>query len=195
MSLPVLQKTIPRGLSAIVTLLVLMAFLIPTPLPKPLCPDASAGPAACEPRLPLDISWSETDGDPSPGGTALTLVVSARTDLPSVRVELLLPDNASLLTEARPFNGKLGRGEEVRLMLNVSSRGAATLQARVTAVTPGGLVFQRGATLELDADGRPAPRPGPGRLLRAPDGGRTLREYPAALQHVQPGGAEGGARP
>lgn len=206
MSLSVLPKTIGRRRLTIIALLGLMALLFPAPHPGPPCPAVSEGPEAgvpvaariptlCEPLLPLDISWIEVDDDPSLAGAALALVVSARTDLPAVRLEVLLPDNASLLSGPRRFDGKLGRGEEARLMLRVSSRGAASLQARVTAVTPAGLVFQRGAALDLGADGITAVRPEPGRLLHSPDGGRSLREFPAAAQPVQPGGVSGEARP
>lgn len=206
MILAVLAQSFLSHRPAVITLLALVALLVPAILPGPPCPDVAAvlqtgaptaahASAECEPRLPLDITWTATDGDPGVPGATLTLVVVARTDLPSVRLELLLPDNASLLSGQHDFQGKLGRGEEARLPLTVSSRGAATLQARVTAVTPWGLVFRRGATLDLGADGKPASRPDPGRLLRAPDGGRSLREFPAAPQQLQPGRVTGEARP
>jgi len=205
MNSAVLPQNLRSRRPAIITMLVLMAFLVPAQFHGPVCPDACAdpetgspsavrAPAVCEPRLPLDIIWIVTTDDPSIPGAALTLVVSAKTDLPSVRLELLLPENASLLSGPRDFQGKLGRGEEARIPLRVSSRGAARLQARVTAVTPRGLAFQRGATLDLDADGKPASSTEPGRLLRTADG-RSLREFRAAPPLVRPGRGAGEAGP
>ncbi len=116
----------------------------------------------------------------------LTLVLTARTDLPAVRLDLLLPENASLLSGPGTFQGALVQGQEASLTLCVSTRGAAKLQARVTAVTPRGLVFRRGATLDLGEDGRWLPRCDPGRLLSSPDGARQVREFPAGGQEVAP---------
>lgn len=143
---------------------------------------AASGSGGCEPRLPLDLTWTAADSDPVLPGTVLTLMMTARTDLLSVRLELLLPENVSLLSGPGDFQGKLGRGEERRLGLRISRNGAAKLQARVTAVTPGGLVFQRGVSLELAADNGSPARRDAGRLVCAPDGGRQVREFPAEAE-------------
>jgi hypothetical protein len=186
MSLAVFPKCHRSRLAVVLTLLVLPVVLCLTLLLRTAGPAAVAGASRCEPGLPLDVAWHATDGDPALSGTALTLVLTARTDLPAVRLELLLPENASLLSGPGAFQGALGRGEETRLTLRVSSRGAAKLQARVTAVTHEGLVFRRGASLDLGEDGRPAPRRDPGRLLSSPDGGRQVREFPATGQEAAP---------
>lgn len=188
MSLAVLPQFFRSRLRVFLALLVLPAVLGLTLFLRPPVPAAAGvnGVTDCEPRLPLDIAWHPAAADPSLPGTSLTLVLSARTDLPSVRVELLLPENVSLLSGPGIHEGTLGRGEESRLTLRVSSRGAATLQVRVTAMTPEGLVFRRGARFDLGADGRPAEGPDPGRLLSSPDGGRRVREFLTAGQEVAP---------
>jgi hypothetical protein len=188
MSLAVFPKFHRSRLTVFLALLVLPVGLALTLFPGPMVP-AAAGvnrAAACEPRLPLDIAWHPAAADPSLPGTSLTLVLSARTDLSSVRLDLLLPENAFILSGPGIYQGTLRRGEEARLTMRVSSRGAAKLQVRVTAVTPEGLVFRRGARFDLGADGRPARGRDPGRLLLSPDGGRQVREFPCAGQEVAP---------
>lgn len=153
-----------------------------------------AVPRTCEPRLPLDLSWVAADSDPTLPGTALTLVMTARTNLPSVRLELQLPPNVSLLDGPADHHGKLGLGETRRFGFRVSPRGAAKIQARVTALTLNGMVFQRGVTVDLGAAGGFPVPPDPGRLVQTPNGGRQVREYTALPQSMRADAVDGEGR-
>ena len=120
MSLAVFPKLHRSRLTVFLALLVLPVGLALTLFPGPMVP-AAAGvncAAACEPRLPLDIAWHPA-ADPSLPGTSLTLVLSARTDLPSVRLDLLLPENAFILSGPGIYQGTLRRGEEARVTMRV----------------------------------------------------------------------------
>ncbi len=141
----------------------------------------------CEPQLPLDITWTATTTGSGQSGTSLSLVLTAQADLATIRMELLLPEQVSLLSGAPGYQGRLRRGEETLLTHRITGSGPAKLQVRVTAMTPAGLVFTRGATLQLGADGQPMVPRSPGRLVNGPDGQRPVREFQA-----RPVGAEVG---
>jgi len=165
-----------------VFVLALPALLLPAhgfcPVDTPSVHDRFGGCPACEPRLPLDLELRPAAGDPSLPGTPLDLVITAKVDLPSVRVELLLPDQARLLSGPRKIEGTLARGHSSVLSLRVECGGPVTIRAQAAAVTENGLSFQRGVSLELGNDGAPLPPASSGRLVRSP-GGRIVREFPA----------------
>jgi len=143
--------------------------------------DGDRGPAhrGCEPRLPLDVKLRALEADPASTGLLLSLDLAAKTDLAAVRVELLLPDQVRLLDGLDANGIRLDRGERKSVSFRVASGGPAMIQVRVMAVTDRGLVFSRGASLELDGDGRPVLRAPGGTVRHSPDDGRTVREFSA----------------
>jgi hypothetical protein len=198
MSLALLLKFRRSACPALLVLLVLAAVSVAglclAPDTDRAIADRTIYSRTCEPRLPLDLTWVAADSDPALPGTALTLVMTARTNLPSVRLELQLPPNVALLDGPGNHQGKLGMGETRRFGFRVSPRGAANIQARVTAVTLNGLVFQKGVSIDLAADGGVPVFPDPGRLVPSPGGGRQVREYTALPRSMRTVAVEGEGR-
>lgn len=133
----------------------------------------------CEPRLPLEVKLRAVETGRSGTTVLLSLELAAKADLAAVRLELLLPESARLLDEFENQGAGLARGERRSRSFRVAFVGPSTVQVKVVAVTAAGLVFRRGASLELDGDGRPVRRAPGGTVRRSPEGGRTVREFPA----------------
>jgi hypothetical protein len=133
----------------------------------------------CEPRLPLEVELRTLAADGASTGILLVLDLAAKTDLAAVRCELVRPQAVRVLADLDNRGLRLDRGERKTLPFRVAADGPVTIQVRVVAVTAAGLVFRRGASLELDGEGRPERRSPGGTVRLSPEGGRPVREFPA----------------